>query len=276
MKSLTMITVVFFATVLMSFKTVGQPKSNDIPKTKRIAIVVSNPGVSDVTKMPVGFWWSELTHTYFEFINASYEIEIFSNDGGKCIGDAMSDPRDPSGASANDLITMGFISTERLMKLVDNTQKVSEMDVAKFDAIVVAGGLGPMVTFEKATDLQKKFVAFYEAKKVSAALCHGIAILKYSKLSDGKYLAKGKTVTGYANIEEDAINKMLWQYKMLPEGQNLTSWRVEDAMKEIGAKFVSGGLWKPFAISDGNLVTGQQNYSGAETARKVLEAINQK
>lgn len=273
MKKLTIITAAIFATLLMSFKTVDLPKSNNLPKTKRIAIVVSNPAISDVTKMPVGFWWSELTHAYFEFTNAGYEVEIFSNDGGKCIPDAMSDPRDPSGTSANDLITMGFISTERLMTLVENTKKVSDIDVAKFDAIVVAGGQAPMYTFEKATDLQKKFVAFYEAKKVTAALCHGVAILKYAKLSNGSYLAKGKTVTGFANAEEDSVNKMLWQYKIIPEGQHLTSWRVEDAMKEIGAKYVSGEIWKPFAVRDGNLVTGQQNYSGAETAHKVLEAI---
>lgn len=275
MKKLSMITAAIFATVLLSFKTVDLTKPNDLPKTKRIAIVISNPAVSDVTKMPVGFWWSELTHGYFEFTNAGYEVEIFSNDGGKCIADAMSDPRDPSGTSANDLITMGFISTERLMKLVENTRKVSEIDVTKFDAIVVAGGQAPMCTFEKATDLQKKFVAFYEAKKVAAALCHGVAILKYAKLSNGSYLAKGKTVTSFANGEEDSVNKMLWQYKIIPEGQHLSSWRVEDAMKEIGAKYVSGEIWKPFAVRDGNLVTGQQNSSGAETARKVLEAIGQ-
>jgi hypothetical protein len=39
--------------------------------------------------------------------------------------------------------------------------------------------------------------------KRACALCHGGAILRYAKLSTGEYLAKGKTVTGFANVEED-------------------------------------------------------------------------
>ena len=35
---------------------------------KRIVIVVSNPAVSKQTGWPVGFWWAELTHTYWEFV----------------------------------------------------------------------------------------------------------------------------------------------------------------------------------------------------------------
>jgi putative intracellular protease/amidase len=35
-----------------------------------------------------------------------------------------------------------------------------------------------MFTFEKAKDLHVKFVAFYEAAKVAAALCHGVSILR--------------------------------------------------------------------------------------------------
>ena len=47
-------------------------------RRKRVAIVVSNPGVSTTTGWPVGFWWSELTHPYFEFTERGYEVEIFS------------------------------------------------------------------------------------------------------------------------------------------------------------------------------------------------------
>jgi putative intracellular protease/amidase len=37
---------------------------------KRIAIVLSNPALSTTTGWPVGFWWSELTHPYYEFTEA--------------------------------------------------------------------------------------------------------------------------------------------------------------------------------------------------------------
>jgi putative intracellular protease/amidase len=50
-------------------------------------------------------------------------------------------------------------------------------------------------------------------------------------------------------------------------------WRIEDEVKKLGANYVQAGLWKGFAIRDGNLVTGQQNFSGAEVAQVILEAV---
>lgn len=50
-------------------------------------------------------------------------------------------------------------------------------------------------------------------------------------------------------------------------------WRIEDALRAKGANFVQAGLWRSFAIRDGNLITGQQNFSGAETARLVIETL---
>ena len=52
-------------------------------RPKRVAIVISNPAVSTTTGWPVGFWWSELTHPYFEFTERGYAVELFSPDGGR-------------------------------------------------------------------------------------------------------------------------------------------------------------------------------------------------
>ena len=47
-------------------------------KPKRVAIVASNPAVSKQTGWPIGFWWAELVHPYWEFVEAGYQVEIFS------------------------------------------------------------------------------------------------------------------------------------------------------------------------------------------------------
>lgn len=240
---------------------------------KRVAIVVANPAVSTTTGWPVGFWWSELTHPFHVFSEAGYEVEVFSPNGGPCAADAMSDPSDASGYSKTDLISQGFIHTPELKALVDATKRVADLDVAAFDAIVVAGGQAPMFNFEQATDLHRKFAAFHEAGKVAAALCHGVAVLAYAKGSDGEYLAKGRTVTGFANVEEDFADHAVWGLGMLPRDKHVMPWRIEDRLKAIGANFVQAGLWRGFAVRDGNLVTGQQNFSGEETARLVVEAL---
>jgi putative intracellular protease/amidase len=142
-----------------------------------------------------------------------------------------------------------------------------------FDAIVVAGGQAPMFTFESATELQRLFVAFFEAGKVAAALCHGVALLRYARLSIGEPLAKGRTVTGFANVEEDFADNAVWEMGALPRGRHLMPWRIEDEMRALGANYVQAGLWRDFAVRDGNLITGQQNFSGAATARLVIEAL---
>jgi len=157
--------------------------------------------------------------------------------------------------------------------LIDSTRAVNEIDVERFDAIVVAGGQGPMFTFERASEPQRKFVQFYEAGKVAAALCHGVALLVYAKGSAGEHIAKGKTVTGFANVEEDFADNAVWSYGLLSRDKHVMPWRIEDRLREIGANYVQAGLWRGFAVRDGNLITGQQNFSGEETAKLVVEAL---
>jgi len=251
------------------------PNVVNAKRKKRVAIVISNPAIATTTGWPVGFWWSELSHPYLKFHERGYEIDVFSPNGGKCEPDAMSDPRDASGYSADDLISMGFIATPKLAAWVENTKKVTDLNVQDFDAIVCAGGQGAMFTYEKSLVLHEKFVQFYETGKIACALCHGSAILRYAKLSTGEYLAKGKTVTGFANVEEDFADNAVWSMNLLPRDKHVMPWRIENELKKLGANYVQAGLWRGFAIRDGNLVTGQQNFSGSETADAVIAALGE-
>jgi putative intracellular protease/amidase len=168
---------------------------------------------------------------------------------------------------------MGFIATPRLAALIGSTRPVSEIDIAKFDAIVVAGGQAPMFNFEGATALHRKFAEFWEAGKIAAALCHGVAILRYARRADGTPIAAGKTVTGFANVEEDFADQAVWEMGLLPRDRHVMPWRIEDEVKKLGANYIQAGAWRGFAVRDGNLITGQQNFSGTETAELILQAL---
>jgi putative intracellular protease/amidase len=117
------------------------------------------------------------------------------------------------------------------------------------------------------TDLHDAICAFYVAEKSVAAFCHGVGALVDATLSDGSYLVTGKTVTGFANVEED--------YSDQAAGTRVMSWRLEDALKERDANYVQAGLFKPFAIRDGRLITGQQQYSGRKVSQMLIAALGQ-
>ena len=232
---------------------------------RKVLMVVANPSVSTTTGWPVGFWASELTHPWYEFREVGYEVTLASPDGGKVGADALSDPRDSSGYSADDVISMGFLNTPTLATMLEETKKLSELELDEFDAIVVCGGQSPMFTFRDNEDLKQAISHFYESERPTAALCHGTAALMDVKLSDGSYLIEGKTMTGFADVEEEDADAAV--------GQKVMPWHIEDAAKERGANYVQGGLWRAFAVQDGPLITGQQQYSGREVAKLVIEAL---
>jgi putative intracellular protease/amidase len=234
-------------------------------KKKRILMVVSNPTFSSTTGWPVGFWAAELTHAYKLLIDNGYEVTIASPKGGKVEIDAISDPRDSSGYSKDDTISLKYLDDRNFMSLLHNTKKVSDFSSDDFDAIVVVGGQGPMFTFNGETGLQNAFLEFYNKGKVSAALCHGTSLLLYLKDKDGKPLIQGKKMTGFTNEEEDFADKAI--------GKKVMPFRIEDEAKKLGAEFQKANAFEPFAIKDGNLITGQQQHSGAEVAKLVIDSL---
>jgi putative intracellular protease/amidase len=237
----------------------------DPERRPHVLMVVANAGVSTTLGWPVGFWAAELFHPYYEFTQRRYDVTIASPEGGKVELDALSDPRDESQWSADDLISMGALNTPEVAALMEATPALRDLDLDAFDALVVCGGQGPMFQFREHADLKDAIRRFYEARKPTAALCHGTSALLDVQLSDGSYLIDGRTMTGFANVEED--------YSDAAVGQKVMPFRIEDEARGRGANYVQAGLFKAFAIRDMNLITGQQQYSGRKVAELVIDAL---
>ncbi|MEM8905668.1 MAG: type 1 glutamine amidotransferase domain-containing protein [Actinomycetota bacterium] len=233
---------------------------------KRVLIVASNPAVSEQTGWPIGFWWGELTHPYWEFTERGYEVTIASPDGGALVGDGFSDPEDDSGYSAHDLISLGFKHSPTTAALLEDTPRLADLDVGDFDAVLFVGGQGPMYTFVDDADVHETVRAFFEAGKPTAVICHATAILLTATRSDGRLIVDGLTWTGFADSEERYADEFVGQ-KIQP------FWIEEEARKLDGTNFVVDSAFKPFAHRDGNLITGQQQYSGAAAAKLMIEAL---
>ena len=80
--------------------------------------------------------------------------------------------------------------------------------------------------------------------------------------ADGTWAFKDRQITGFSNEEETQAGF----------GGN-APWLLEDRLRISGARYIAKAPWTPHALVDGNLVTGQQNYSAGVTADAVLKQL---
>ncbi len=233
---------------------------------KRILFVVSNEVSQGPAGFPIGYWLAELAHPYWAFQQRGWQTTLVSPNGGAVTHDAMSDPEGGRFGPPMDFLSIGFKRSLRIAPLLANTGKMAEARVEDHDAIFVVGGLGPMVTFANNEALHRLFAAFHDAGRVAAALCHGTVVLLKARGADGRLIAEGRQWTGFCNLEEDVVDKA-YNTKVQP-------FRIEEEAKKLpNTRFVQGPPYRPFAVRDGRLITGQQGSSGAMTAELVIQAL---
>jgi putative intracellular protease/amidase len=233
---------------------------------KRVLMLASNPSVSPTTGWPVGFWWAELTHPYWEFTEVGYQVTIASPDGGTLVPDGFSDPDDASGYSAHDLISLGFKRSPTHAALIEDTPALADVDVSDFDAVFLVGGQAPMVTFVDDERVHRLVADSLAAGTPTAVVCHATSVLLKARDAAGALLVEGRTWTGFANSEEAYADEFV--------GQRIQPFWIEDEARKIdGTNFVVASRFKSFALRDGDLITGQQQYSGAAAARLVIQAL---
>ncbi len=256
------ITLVILATI----GTVASWAQHNAGNNGKVLMIASNPAVSKQTGWPIGAWYAEVAHPYWAFMEAGYSVDIASPDGGEVKFDGYSDPEDASKYAAFDYLSLGFKKDAAKMEMMKNTLKLSTVNPNDYKAIFLCGGQGPMYTFIDNAELQKFFVDFYQTGRPAAAICHGTCILLKAKTEDGKFLVDGKKWTGFASSEEQYADNYI--------GMKIQPFRIEDeARKMSNSKFVVGAPFSAFAVQDGNLITGQQQNSGAAAAGLVIAEL---
>jgi putative intracellular protease/amidase len=109
----------------------------------------------------------------------------------------------------------------------------------------------------------KKLVEdFYSDKKIISTVCHGPAGLLQATDQDGNSILKDKKITGFTNNEESSVGLT-----------QVVPFSLENRMKELGGQFEKGQDFKPFVVSDGQLITGQNPKSSILAAEKVVEIL---
>ena len=219
---------------------------------KRILIIVSNANAIGPNNRRTGTFLPEVAHPYAEFDKAHYQIDFASLTGDTPYLDALNLANDP-----DNLVFLTGKGWEKMQKAV----QLSNVDVSKYDAVFIPGGLAPMVDMPENELLKKVIKETYERNAVVGAVCHGPVSLLNVKLSNGSYLVNGKNITSFTDEEERG-----YAIADVP-------FLLETALTKQGAKFHAAAVWSAHSIADGNLVTGQNPASAKGVAEKMIAIL---
>lgn len=222
----------------------------------RVLMVLTSHSELGDTGKKTGFWLPELTHPYYEFKKAGYSIDVASIQGGVA-------PVDPKSLTEPDDANQRFLQDAELMSKVFTTLPLSGIDPKEYQAVVFAGGSGPMWDFPNNEHVNRVAASIYENDGVVSAICHGPAALIDIKLSNGEYLILGKKVAAFSN-EEEAELKLT----------HIVPFLLQNKLIERGAKYIHGKAWKENVVVDGRLITGQNPASATSVAKKIIEHLS--
>jgi putative intracellular protease/amidase len=230
-----------------------------VSATNRILIVVTNVSEYEKVGFRTGLWLGELTHFWDIAEQAGFTMDIASPSGGRI-------PLDPESLAHEALAELGtgkHYKDRKFMDLLDDTRKVSEVDVEDYDAIYLTGGHGGMFDFPQSRDLETLIARFYETGRVVSAIGHGATGLLKVTLSNGQPLVQGKKVTGFS-----------WPEEELARRGDAVPYNLQEELTKLGADYRTAD--QPFAayvVEDRRLITGQNPGSAAAVAKMVLNRL---
>ncbi len=229
-------------------------------ETIKVLIIVTSHAMMGNTGEPTGLWLEELTTPYYVLSDAGLQVEIVSIEGGK----VPIDPRSIQANGKNPASVERFLKDKAAMQKIESSKKLDSVHVEDYSAVFMPGGHGTMWDLPQSKELADKLTDAWQQDIVIATVCHGSAGLVNVKDKNGKPLVAGRRVSAFTNSEEEAAGLT----KKVP-------FLLETRIRELGANYEKGPDFKPFAVRDGNLVTGQNPASSEKVAELILEAVKE-
>ncbi len=157
-----------------------------------------------------------------------------------------------------------YLDDEVLLATVRSSPPVTDVLHAEFNAIFLPGGHGRMRDFPGSEPLAHLVGRMFDQGRIVAAVCHGPAGLVTARRNDGRPTVQGRRVNDFTNSEEAGVGLA-----------DVVPFLLEDRLKELGGRWENGPDWQPYAVRDGNLVTGQNPQSSELVAKHVLAALRE-
>ena len=212
----------------------------------------------DGTTIPAGFFAEEVSAPHALFLEAGHTVGFASPGGRPPTLDVVSlDPEvaGPSAPSAGEYV-------ESIAGEVYSPDKLEDVDVADWDAVVVPGGHAPCEDLYENEAMGRLLVAADREGKIVAAVCHGPAALLSAVDGEGKWVFEGRRLTCFTVEEEE-------QYGTADGAP----WLMETRLRELGGVIESGEPYAPFVVRDGRFITGQNPASSTPMAEAVNDAL---
>ncbi len=221
----------------------------------KILMVLTSHDQLGNTGQKTGFWLEEFAAPFYVFQDAGAQITLASPKGGQPPLDPKSD--DPSFQTE---ATHRFKADPAAQAMLAATIQLSGVSAKDFDGVFYPGGHGPLWDLAEDADSIKLIETTLATGKPLASVCHAPGVLRHAKHADGTPIVKGRTVTGFSNTEEEAVQLTA-----------IVPFLVEDELKRKGGVYSKGPDWAPFVLTDGFLITGQ-NPASSELAAQALLA----
>ena len=225
---------------------------------KRVLLIMSSYDDMGISGKQTGTWFTELAAPYYILTNAGYEVVFASPDGGEAPIDLLS-MKVPFTTEYTDK----FLNDPVALFAAKHTRKLRNIDYNTFDAVFFPGGYGLLTDLASDQFVVKLIKDFYETNRPIAMVCHAPAILRDVKLSNGKFLAEGKNLTGFKDAEDAEI-----------ELDKHLLFSLEQDLKLRVSNYKSVTNWAPNVVVDGVLMTGQSPASAAPLAEKLAEILS--
>jgi putative intracellular protease/amidase len=220
---------------------------------KILIIATSHTQLGDSGRK-TGVWLEELAIPYYIFKEAGAVLTLASPNGGEI-------PLDPKSESI-------LASTPTIRRFQKDLEAISDcahsipldsLKAVDFDMVYVTGGNGALWDFPDNPILKEVVQDFDRQHKILGLVSQGVAALLGLQNTAGEDFVKGRNLTAYSDSEQQVAGLTA-----------VVPFSLESRLVAAGAVYTKGPDYRPYTVTDNNLIYGQNPISAREVSRGML------
>lgn len=222
---------------------------------KKILFIVSNAYYYGNSTIATGNSFAEIVNAYDTFIDSGYTVDFVSPKGCDI---------PLAYINTSDDLQKEYLYNQDFMYALKNTLNPKEIDYKAYKAVHYIGGGSAMFDVPENLDIQRISMQVYEENNgIISSVCHGTAGIVNLKTNDGKFLVKGKKISGYPDSFEKQDGAYFKHFPFL----------IQKTIEERGGDFKFSKRNESYVEEDGRIITGQNFQSSNGVALKIIELI---